>query len=183
MEFRVVGSNDEAILADIFRQIDDTFFRPHAFTLEEARRVATRHGHDVFAILVDGDRAVAYGMLRGWDEGYSTPSLGVAVRQDIQGRGLGRLMMEHLHRAAAARGAASVRLRVHPDNVRARHLYESLGYRYGGEDRGELVMSLYLDPPLGAVTASHVGSGLVWRQSARRFASSVPRIRHGMSRC
>jgi len=155
VEFRVVGPGDEKILAELFPEIDETFFRPHSFTPEEARAIAGSSGHNVFAILVDGDRAVSYGMLRGWDEGYATPSLGIAVRTDRQGRGLGRLMMDHLHRAAAARGARNVRLRVHPDNARARHLYESLGYRYRGEDRGELVMSLPLDPPIGAGAVDH----------------------------
>ena len=32
-----------------------------------------------------------------------------------------------------------IRLRVHPDNVRARRLYDSLGYAYTGVDRGEFV--------------------------------------------
>ena len=85
-------------------------------------------------------------MLRGWDEGYAVPSLGIAVRTSAQGRGLGRLMMAHLHAEAGRRGATVVRLRVHPDNVRARRLYESLGYAYAGEDRGELVMLVDLEP-------------------------------------
>ena len=89
-------------------------------------------------------------MLRGWDEGYATPSLGIAVRDDCQRQGVGRIMMEHLHRAAVIRGARTVRLRVHPDNIRARRLYESLGYVYGGDDRGELVMSVDLGPGLEA---------------------------------
>ena len=150
MEFRVVSPGDEAILAEVFTQIDATFFRPHPFTPEEARRIALRSGHNMYAVMVDGDRAVAYGMLRGWDEGYARPSLGIAVRNDCQGRGFGRLMMGHLHRAAAARGARTVRLRVHADNTRARLLYESLGYQYGGEERGELVMDLDLEPGLEA---------------------------------
>jgi RimJ/RimL family protein N-acetyltransferase len=41
---------------------------------------------------------------------------------------------------ARAHGAEKVRLRVHADNQPARRLYESLGYEYAGEDRGELVM-------------------------------------------
>lgn len=157
MEFRVVGPRDEAILAEVFAHIDDTFFRPHPFTREEARRIAGRGGHNLFALLIDGDRAVAYGMLRGWDDGYPTPSLGIAVRTDCQGRGLGRIMMEHLHRAALARGASTVRLRVHPDNTRARRLYETLGYRYGGEDRDELVMELDLEAGLGTGHALAAG--------------------------
>jgi [ribosomal protein S18]-alanine N-acetyltransferase len=144
VEYRVVGPSDESILAELFANIDDTFFRPHPFTPEEARSIANRRGRDVYAVMADGLRPVAYGMLRGWDEGYSVPSLGIAVRTDAQGRGCGRLMMEHLHAEALARGADQVRLRVHPENVRARRLYESMGYVYDGEDRGELVMVLVL---------------------------------------
>jgi [ribosomal protein S18]-alanine N-acetyltransferase len=144
VEFRVVGPGDEAMLAEVFAHIDATFFRPHPLTPEEARRIARRSGRDVFAILVDGDRALAYGMLRGWDEGYATPSLGIAVHGDHQGRGVGRRMMEELHRAAGAGGATAVRLRVHTDNIRARRLYESLGYVYRGEERGELMMQVAL---------------------------------------
>ena len=54
-------------------------------------------------------------------------------------------MMNHLHAEARRRGADRVRLRVHPDNVAARRLYESLGYVRTGEDRGELVMVVDLD--------------------------------------
>lgn len=158
MEFRVVGPGDEAILAEVFAHIDESFFRPHPFTPEEARQIAHRGGNDLFAVLIDGDRAVAYGMLRGWDDGYVTPSLGIAVRNDCQGRGLGRIMTEHLHRAALARGAIAVRLRVHPDDIRARRLYETLGYVYGGEDRGELVMEVGLDP--GPEAGPGTGHGL-----------------------
>jgi hypothetical protein len=58
-------------------------------------------------------------------------------------------MMANLHAEARQRGATVLRLRVHPDNVRARHLYESLGYVYAGEERGELVMLVDLGPSTG----------------------------------
>src|SRR5450759_1679008 len=141
-EFRIVEPADEAVLCDLFADIDDTFFRPHPFTVDEAKVISCHQGRDAYTILVEEGRAVAYGMLRGWDEGYSVPSLGIAVRTSASGRGLGRSMMAHLHAEAARRGATVVRLRVHPENVRARLLYESLGYAYAGEDRGELVMSV-----------------------------------------
>ncbi len=146
VEFRVVRPADEAILADVFADIDEAFFRPHPFTRHEARYIANHAGRDAYAILVEDGRAVAYGMLRGWDEGYPFPSLGIAVRTGAQGRGLGRLMMAHLHAEARRRGATVVRLRVHPENLRARLLYESLGYAYAGQERGELVMLVDLEP-------------------------------------
>ncbi len=140
VEFRVVGREDGPMLAEVFEDIDETFFRPHPFSAREARRLARYAGRDTYAVLVEDGRAVAYGMLRGRDEGYTVPSLGIAVRTSEQGRGLGRVMMEHLHDEARRQGAAVVRLRVDPRNVRARRLYESLGYAYAGDDRGELVM-------------------------------------------
>jgi ribosomal protein S18 acetylase RimI-like enzyme len=145
VEFRVVGPGEAGLLAELLEHIDPTYFRPHAVTEEAVRLIATRTGQDIHAILVDGDRAVAYGLLRGWDEGFDTPSLGIAVRDELQGQGLGHVMMAHLHVAARARGASQIRLRVHADNLRARSLYEALGYEYRGDDRGELLMILEFD--------------------------------------
>jgi ribosomal protein S18 acetylase RimI-like enzyme len=142
VEFRVAGAGDEQMLTELFADIDETFFRPHPLTAEEARRLCSYAGRDVFALLLRSGRPVAYGMVRGWDEGYDIPSLGIAVRTDSQGQGYGRLMMSHLQTEAYKRGAKRVRLRVHRDNVRARRLYESMGYEYQGEDRGELVMTM-----------------------------------------
>ena len=144
MEFRIVGPGDAPALLDLLEGIDRAFFRPHPFTLDEAERIAARTGRDVYGMLMNGDRAVAYGLLRGLDEGYATPALGVAVRADEQGRGFARATMTALHAEARARGATGIRLRVDADNTVARRLYESFGYTYRGEDRGELVMVLPL---------------------------------------
>jgi ribosomal protein S18 acetylase RimI-like enzyme len=144
VQFRVLGPGDTEALSELFSEIDSTYFRPHPFSSDEAGQIATRGGRDVYAVLEDGGRFVAYGMLRGWDEGYSVPSLGVAVRVGYQRLGLGRSMMNHLHDEARARGARQVRLRVHPDNLRAQQLYQSLGYTYHGVERDELLMVLEL---------------------------------------
>lgn len=147
-EFKVVGPDDSQALADLFSEIDTTFFRPHPFTAGQARRIAARDGQDVYALLVRNGRPVAYGMLRGWDEGYETPSLGIAVRTSEQRKGYARELMARLHALAARRGARQVRLRVHPANAKARRLYERLGYGYRGMERGELLMVLDLPAPV-----------------------------------
>ena len=146
IEFRSIRPRDAEALADLFGDIDDTFFRPHPFTAAEARRIASLDGRDVYTLMFADGRPVAYGMLRGWDEGFETPSLGIAVRTEAHRRGFGHLMMGHLREIARTHGAETVRLRVHRDNERARRLYESLGYRYIGEDRGELVMVIDVGP-------------------------------------
>jgi ribosomal protein S18 acetylase RimI-like enzyme len=149
IEFRPIKSRDADALADLFGDIDETFFRPHPFTPDEARRIASLDGLDVYALMLVDGHPVAYGMLRGWDEGFETPSLGIAVRTHAQRRGYGRLMMGYLRETARERSAETVRLRVHRDNERARRLYESLGYQYAGEDRGELVMVIQVGATAG----------------------------------
>jgi ribosomal protein S18 acetylase RimI-like enzyme len=132
-------------LAELFASIDSDYFHPHPFTRVEAERIVNYSGRDIYLVHSDASgRPVAYGMLRGWDEGYTIPSLGIGVRSDAYGQGHGRRMMEALHAAARERGAPSIRLRVHPDNARARGLYDSLGYREAGRERGEILMVLEL---------------------------------------
>ena len=142
--FRVAGPGDESDLLELWAGLDTRYFRPHPFTHDEATRITGRSGRDIYGMLMVDDSPVAYGLLRGWDEGFETPSLGIGVRVDHQGMGLGRLTMEHLHEIARAGGATTVRLRVHADNARARRLYESFGYVEHGADRGETVMTLDL---------------------------------------
>jgi hypothetical protein len=68
--------------------------------------------------------------LRGWDEGYLEPSLGIAIDPQWQGKGIGKILMNHLHEEAQKRGASSIRLKVYHKNTKAIQLYESLGYNF-----------------------------------------------------
>jgi ribosomal protein S18 acetylase RimI-like enzyme len=67
-------------------------------------------------------------MLRGWDEGYQIPSLGLAIHPSVRGQGLGKMLMGFLHLQAFRRGAEKVRLRVNSTNDKALKLYKGLGY-------------------------------------------------------
>jgi len=111
---RPVRATDRRALEVLFAELDTTWFRPHDLGPAGARQVAGYMGRDVYLIGFLGSVPVAYGMLRGWDEGYRVPSLGIAIRMATGDRGLGRRMMEALHRAVRARGGERVRLRVAP---------------------------------------------------------------------
>ena len=142
---RLVRPDDGPALADLFEAIADPRFQPHPMTAAAAEEIAAYDGKDVYAVLESEDgQLLAYGLLRGWDEGYAVPSLGVAVRADHRRRGYGRQMMVWLGEEARRRGADRIRLRVHEDNRAARDLYSALGYVVTGEERGELVMVLEL---------------------------------------
>ncbi|HET9578188.1 MAG TPA: GNAT family N-acetyltransferase [Usitatibacter sp.] len=69
----------------------------------------------------------------------ATPQLGIALRDEFRGRGLGkRLMLEALARAWRA-GHAQVALTVHPENPAVR-MYERCGFRRVDDRRGYHLM-------------------------------------------
>jgi len=109
---------------------DDVFFSPHPADAESIRRIAAHDGKDLYYLLVEQGKVLGYGMLRGWDEGYQIPSLGLAIHQSARGQGLGKMLMDILHRLASRRGANKVRLRVLANNEKALNLYKSLGYAF-----------------------------------------------------
>jgi len=166
MQFRPVTPADEDGLANLFLALagagDEHLFHPHPLTHAAARTVCRhREGtgdgpHDEYHIVVapsgygGSETVVAYGMLRGWTEGYETPSLGVAVHPDHRGRGIARQLMEHLHCVAAARGAARVRLKVYRQNIAAIRLYESLAYEFKPFSETELLGFRTLSPLVAA---------------------------------
>lgn len=71
---------------------DDRLFHPHPFTYDTVAALATPGRDDEYVVVTAGrpGPVVAYGMLRGWEEGFAVPSLGVAVDRQWRGIGLGR---------------------------------------------------------------------------------------------
>ncbi len=68
------------------------------------------------------------------DHGYGfvgpdVPELGIAVRSDHRGRGIGRALMLSLLRLAADQGCHALSLSVEEENRRALGLYEELGFK------------------------------------------------------
>jgi ribosomal protein S18 acetylase RimI-like enzyme len=122
------------LLCDFFRIIDTEKitkdFHPHPFTQEYAKRLCDYRGKDLyFAVLKGENKIIGYGMLRGWDEGYEVPSLGICIHPEYQGSGVGRLLMLHLIQSARLQGAERIILKVRKENIRAKNLYTSFGFR------------------------------------------------------
>lgn len=133
-------------LAALVEQGDDTFFHPHDFTDAAACEIISlaMEGIDEYWVGLENGSVVAYGMLRGWREGYEIPSLGLAVSSNRRGMGLGKTMAVHLHGIAQARGANLVRLTVDRGNQSAVALYTSLGYQFDALSQSTLVGHLRL---------------------------------------
>ena len=86
------------------------------------------------------------------DEGHIT---NIAVREDLRGRGLGRMLTEGLVQYAANLGVIYMTLEVRRSNITAQNLYKSLGFIQVGvrkkyyEDNGEDAFFMVCDkmPP------------------------------------
>jgi ribosomal protein S18 acetylase RimI-like enzyme len=123
-----------ALLNTLVEEGADAWFRPHPFTAQHLYQISQTDDADLYVVVLQDQVVVGYGLLRGWQEGYAIPSLGIALHRDCRGTGLGSMLMEFLHCAALVRGSPAVRLRVRADNTRAIALYRRTGYRFDTTD-------------------------------------------------
>jgi ribosomal protein S18 acetylase RimI-like enzyme len=114
-------------------------FHPHLFNENDALTIATYKGRDLYLGAFRNGDLIGYGMLRGWDEGYTIPALGIYFEPDARGKGYAAIFMSELHRQARENGATRVRLKVYPSNAAAVKLYRRLGYEFNTEENGQLV--------------------------------------------
>lgn len=122
------GASLERFLQTLRECGDAKFFAPHSMDGETIKQLAGQNGRDLYYLLVEEESVLGYGLLRGWDEGFHIPSLGIAVHPSVRGHGIGKVLMSFLHVAASRRGASRVRLRVLKENGKAIALYRSFGY-------------------------------------------------------
>ena len=143
LEYALINPSWAEKLAQFFTALvvnkDDLYFHPHPLTYEMAKKIATYEGDDLYFLQIKDNKIAGYAMLRGWDEGYAIPSLGIVIHPDFRNQGLSIEFMEFLHNQARAKGATRVRLKVYSKNAGALHLYESLGYYFTDEKNGQLI--------------------------------------------
>jgi ribosomal protein S18 acetylase RimI-like enzyme len=77
----------------------------------------------------DGGQPVAKGAVDYLEHPGAGSIMQVATRTDLEGRGYAQMIMAEAERRIVARGLHVARLDVEPDNLRARRLYEHLGYQ------------------------------------------------------
>ncbi len=151
LEFRRLAPEDAPSLAAFFLALknsgDEDLFHPHPLTEEQAGKICHYTGGDFFCAGFTGSGILCYGMLRGWDEGFAIPSLGIAVHPDARGRGHGKAFMSFLHAHAKEKGAEKVRLKVYSRNERAVNLYQELGYVFESSEAGQLAGTYSLVKP------------------------------------
>jgi ribosomal protein S18 acetylase RimI-like enzyme len=133
---RLTPTTVDGLLA-LLRRLEDAgeaeFFRPHPFTREHLATIGQPEVKDLYYVAAIGSEVAGYGLLRGWEQGYEVPSLGIAIHPEWRSVGLGSTLMHFLHSAARLRGSKRVRLRVIESNEAAIALYRRIGYAFQEE--------------------------------------------------
>jgi ribosomal protein S18 acetylase RimI-like enzyme len=120
-------------LVEFFKDIREAgsynqYYHPFELTAEVAREQCSHKGSDLIFVIAVGKKIIGHGMLRGWEEGYRVPSLGIIIHPDFAGMGIGAMFMRFLHLAAWFKDAKAIRLSVYKDNIPAVNMYKKLGY-------------------------------------------------------
>jgi ribosomal protein S18 acetylase RimI-like enzyme len=131
------------LLTDFFAVIaaggDDKFFHPHDFSEQTASKICSYNGRDLYYLVIFNNTVIGYGMLRGWDEGFEIPSLGIIIHPDYRNKKIGLCLMNFLHSASNLRNAPAIRLKVYANNEKAMNLYKQLGYSFEEEQDSQMV--------------------------------------------
>lgn len=133
LEYKKISEVDSGKLLKFFSEIveneDDLFFHPHAFDEETVEYLCVNYkGKDLYYVIYLNFNIVGYAMLRGWDEGYEIPSIGIILSKNIRGSGISKNFMEFLHLIAKNKESKRIRITVNNKNIACINLAEKLGY-------------------------------------------------------
>lgn len=135
------------LLNSLFDKIIDTgdfeYFHPHPFTIEQVEEICNYTGKDLYLASIDNGKISSYGLLRGWDEGFLAPSLGIYVEETYRGTGLSKKTMEELQDFAWKNGSKRIRLTVLTKNKKALALYQNMGYTLYKKYHNYVVLFIY----------------------------------------
>jgi RimJ/RimL family protein N-acetyltransferase len=110
------------------------YFIPFSFNFETIYSLLLKAKKDQYYGIYIAKVLVGFYMLRGFDEGYETPSYGVWISKDFTSKGLSKLTLHHAITFCKTNNIKKIMLKVHPDNIIAKNIYEDFGFIYQGID-------------------------------------------------
>ena len=98
------------------------------------------------SVIDENGREIMTGYVFAWDMKTGVPTLGIAVREEYKGKGLGRLLIKHLTDYLKDNNYGGVMLTTSFANVRGQSLYSRMGFEHiGTHISGEMLYILKFD--------------------------------------
>jgi RimJ/RimL family protein N-acetyltransferase len=159
LEIRALSREDLPFLLQVRNECRNLLHDNRAFTLAECQTWFAETRPDFRLIQLNG-APIGYFRLSNYDSRARSVYVGADLHPAFRGRGLGRAIYRRFLPVFAAEfGLTEVRLEVLSHNARARHLYETLGFRETGRHPGVAVrdgarvdsicLALRCTPPAG----------------------------------
>lgn len=144
---RQLGADDGRHLAALLDNSEDygQYFSPFTADSEQLeKRLAEASGDRYWGIWFL-DELVGFFMLRGFDKGYIKPSFGVFIAEKYSNRGLSKMALDYALSWCQLNNVSAIMLKVHPDNIHAKHSYEKVGFSPAGKcpDTGHEIMEIH----------------------------------------
>lgn len=125
------------------------YFHPFDFQENSIKELLNNATKDIFfsveLVKKTTNILVGFYMLRGLDEGYSEPMYGVFISYDYQNYGIGRLSLCHAECYCKMIGYKKLLLKVYPENIKAKNIYNTLGFQFLRNDPQSKQTILYKD--------------------------------------
>ncbi|MFA5759421.1 MAG: GNAT family N-acetyltransferase [Clostridia bacterium] len=118
---------------------DQYNFHPHDFSYIKCVSLCKDPVDDYYCVVMLDDTIIGYGMLRGIDDGYKIPSVGLIISCNFRGCGLSKILLNHLHIISRNKGFKQIMLKVNMDNNKAIMLYKTIGYKLKEYDNTQYV--------------------------------------------
>jgi len=134
---RTLEPEDAPTLAMMLQSQPTTYlqyFIPFRFEEATVQGILQQANRDVYMGIFWQHELAGFFMLRGWDAGYDVPAYGVVIAHAFRGHGLGRLSLELSKTICRLRQVRRIMLKVHPDNLAAKYIYEMAGFMPTGVD-------------------------------------------------
>ena len=109
-------------------------FIPFEFTNNKLESILSNAVKDLYIGIFVNKKIAGFYMLRGFDEGYETPSYGVWISSSYSNKGLAKLTLQHAISTCLLTGANKIMLKVHTENTIALNLYKKYGFKETGID-------------------------------------------------
>jgi ribosomal-protein-alanine N-acetyltransferase len=109
-------------------------FTPFAFDRLAVSKVLSQAQQDRYYGIIIAGKIAGFFMLRGFDQGYKVPAYGVWIAPQHTGKGLAELTLKYAVAVCRASSIDKLMLKVHPDNIVAKGIYERNGFAAAGTD-------------------------------------------------
>lgn len=140
MTVRKMRMSDREQIADFYASMGEK--SAHFFNVNHGNEKRTMEFFEngkkdhIFYVAVEGDEIVALAFL--WDLDVKIPWFGIAVRDSMQGKGVGTAFLREIFSELKKADYAGLLLRTATDNLPAQGLYEKCGFeRLGVHPSGE----------------------------------------------